>query len=87
MSGDRGDERPVRAPASILWHTDEAAFFGGICSATGDVKCRLIAERLPGYQSWDWAVWHQGLTLHGVASSALLARTAAEKVAMLWISG
>jgi len=50
MSGDRGDEQPVRAPASILWHTDEAAFFGGICSATGDVKCRLIAERLPGYQ-------------------------------------
>lgn len=83
MSGDQGRNRQrALVPAGILWDTDDAALFGVALCAAGKVRCRLIAEPLPGRKAWDWAVWHANMTRHGTAPSVFLAITAAKEVAL-----
>jgi hypothetical protein len=70
----------------IFWTTDKKALFGVVLCPAGKVRCRLIAEPLPGRKAWDWMVWQKEMTQHGIAASVLLAMTAAEEAAMLWAS-
>jgi len=87
MSGNQRSRQWALAPTNVVWETDEAALFGVILCAAGKVRCRAIAEPLPGCKTWDWTVWHMDMTRHGTAPSAELAIAAAQEVALHWTSG
>jgi CheY-like chemotaxis protein len=72
----------------VSWRKSGGTLFAAARSAEGSISHRLIVERLPSRNGWDWAVWRPGdasdMSRHGRANSAVTAMTAAEQAARCW---
>jgi hypothetical protein len=45
----------------LLWEQVDSAFYATAIMWDGGSTLHLIVEALPDQESWDWAIWHQGL--------------------------
>jgi hypothetical protein len=66
----------------LLWEQVDSAFYATAIIREGEEMLHLIVEALPDQESWDWAIWHQGLPgalRKGEARSASAAILDAEK--------
>jgi hypothetical protein len=87
MDENRRDQRAEVVSADIYWFTDGSMLFGAVTARTGKMIYRVVAERLPNRDEWDWAVWRIGAIRCGTAPSVLSAIKAAQDTATLWASG
>jgi CheY-like chemotaxis protein len=72
----------------VSWQKSGGTLFAAMRSAEGAISHRLVVERLPSRNGWDWAVWRPGeasdVSRHGRANSTVTAMTAAEQAARWW---
>jgi hypothetical protein len=65
----------------MIWERSGEAFHATVEAPSGEVRFRLVVERLPD-QRWDWVVWRPEdpatLARHGTATSAQAAMQEAE---------
>jgi hypothetical protein len=72
----------------VSWdRTDDRIYFGTWGNYQATVRLRLVAERLPDSEGWDWTVWQSDrpkIVRRGLAPSGPEATAAAEAAAADW---